>query len=124
MRILVAHNVSRSRNGGMRRIMGLVHDQFVLARHHVDYFCADDVPARLRGRWARFSFPLLVRHKARIAARSGQPYDLINVHEPVSAAIAAWKSAAGNPLVVVTSHGIERRGWDLSVEDLRLGREG
>lgn len=124
IRILVAHHVSRVRNGGMSRIMGFIHDQLGCAGYSVDYFCAEDVPAGLNGLLARFTFPILAHRYAIAAARSGKPYDLINVHEPSAAVISTCKSAAGNPIVVVTSHGIERRGWELALDELRLGREG
>src|SRR5437016_5993247 len=124
LRILVAHSVSRIRSGGMSRIMGFIHDQIVKAGHRVDYFCVEDIPKHLNGRMTRFTFPLLVRRRAIAAARSGVPYHIINVHEPHSAAIASWKAAAGNPAVVVTSHGIEQRAWEFAVEEVRLGREG
>lgn len=124
LNILVAHNVPRARNGGMSRIMGFIHDRLGSAGHTVDYFCAEDIPTALSGRLARFTFPILVCRHAMAVARSGKPYDLINVHEPISAAISTLKGAAGNPVVVVTSHGLERRGWELALEELRLGREG
>jgi len=124
MRILVAHDVSRRRNGGASRIMGFIHDQLVTAGHSVDYLCAEDVPPGLNGRLARFAFPILVRRHAVAGARSGKQDDVKNVHEPSAAAGSTCKRAAGNPIVVVTSHGVERRGWDLALEELRSGREG
>lgn len=124
LRILVAHNVPRARNGGMSRIMGFIHDRLADAGHEVDYFCAEDVPAALNGRLTRFTFPLLLRRVVVAAAQARKPYDLVNVHEPVSAAVSTWKAAAGNPVVVVTSHGLERRAWELALEELRLGRQG
>ena len=124
MRILVAHNASRSRNGGMSRIMGLIHDSLVSDGHSVDYFCSEDLPNRYKGRMARFAFPGLVLSHAIKAARQGRPYHVINVHEPSGAAIALWKRAAGSPHVVVTSHGLEQRGWERSLEEGRLGRGG
>jgi glycosyltransferase involved in cell wall biosynthesis len=124
LRILVAHNVPASRKGGMSRIMGFIHDHLVLAGHSVDYFCSEDVPGRFQGRLSRFAFPALVRRHAVNAARLGRPYDVVNVHEPSGAAIALWKRAAGCPRVVVTSHGLEHRGWELQLEEGRLGRGG
>ncbi|MDO8794009.1 MAG: glycosyltransferase family 4 protein [Vicinamibacterales bacterium] len=124
MRILVAHNVSGARNGGMSRLMGFVHDEIIKAGHAVDYLCTEDLPAGLRGRLARFAFPILVYRYAVAAARSGKPYDIINVHEPCAAAISLFKARAGHPAVVVTSHGVERRGWELALEEQRLGRGG
>jgi glycosyltransferase involved in cell wall biosynthesis len=108
----------------MSRIMGFIHDEIIKAGHAVDYLCTEDIPGGLRGRLARFAFPLLVQHRAVIAARSGNPYDIINVHEPSAAPISLLKSRAGHPAVVVTSHGVERRGWELALEEGRLGRGG
>src|SRR5579864_1287 len=107
LRILVAHNVSKSRTGGMSRMMSFVHDQRVEAGHSVDYLCSEDLPPALAGRMARFSFPLMVVRQAMAAARQGKPYDVINVHEPSGAAISLLKRIAGNPRVVIMSHGVE-----------------
>jgi glycosyltransferase involved in cell wall biosynthesis len=124
LRILVAQNVSRSRTGGMSRIMGFIHDRVAAAGHRVGYFCAEDVPPSLRGRVARFTFPaLLCRHVA-AAARSGEPYDIVNVHEPASGLVSLFRRSIGRPLLVVTSHGLEQRAWDLALAELRLGRGG
>ncbi|MGQ0507679.1 MAG: glycosyltransferase family 4 protein [Myxococcaceae bacterium] len=123
MRILVAHNVSKAPTGGMSRIMTFIHERLG-ADHEVDYLCAEDLPARLGGHLARFSFTALVLLKARDAARQGKPYDIVNVHEPSSALIAACKKLAGSPAVVVTSHGLESRAWRLALEEKKLGRQG
>ena len=124
MRILVAYSGTRKRGGGMSRQMGFIHDQLVLAGHSVEYLCAEDVPDVLNGRLSRFTFPILVRRRAVAAARLGKPYDIINVHEPSAAVISSFKRAAGNPVVVVTSYGVERRAWELALEEVRLGRKG
>ena len=124
MRILVAHNVPRARTGGMSRIMGFIHDRVVEAGYTVDYFCADDVPSCLKGCQARLVFPLLVRKRAVESARLGRPYDIINVHEPSSAPVSMLRGAMGSPKIVVTTHGVEKRGWKLAREELRLGRGG
>ena len=34
------------------------------------------------------------------------------------------KRRLGHPVVVATSHGVEQRGWELALEELRLGRPG
>jgi glycosyltransferase involved in cell wall biosynthesis len=104
--------------------MGFIHDQLVVAGHSVDYFCAEDIPSFFSGRLSRFAFPFFILRRAVAAHRSGKPYDLINVHEPVAGAISTLKRAAGNPVVVVTSHGVEKRGWQLALEERRLGRGG
>lgn len=116
MRILVAHNVPRARNGGMSRLLGLIHDEIERRGATVDYFCSDDVPARFQNRTIRFTFPYLVWQKA----REGN-YDIVNVHEPAGALVSLFK---GKAKVVVTTHGVEQRGWEVALEDARLGRGG
>lgn len=109
----------------MSRLMGFIHDQLERAGHRVDYLCADDVPSPLnRSGLDRFTFPLLLQRRVVAAARSGRAYDLVNVHEPRGALITTWRHAAGNPVVVVTSYGVEQRGWELALEERRLGRQG
>ena len=122
-RLLIAHNVRRARTGGMSRIMSFIHDQFEAEGHQVEYFCAEDLPSNMQGRWARFTFPYLVSEHAVRAARKGKPYDLINVHEPAAAIVALRKRWAGYPRIVVTSHGVEQRGWHLQKDEVRLGRD-
>jgi glycosyltransferase involved in cell wall biosynthesis len=114
MRILVAHNVPRARNGGMSRIQGLIHDEIEKRGAQVEYFCAEDVPQHFQNPWSRFTFPYLVWQRA----REGK-FDIVNVHEPSGALVTLLK---GNSKVVVTSHGVEQRGWQISLEDEKLGR--
>lgn len=124
MRVLVAHNVTRARTGGMSRIMGFIHDRIAADGAEVVEFTAEDAPPYARGRLARFGFPWAVYRHALAAHRRGQGYDVINVHEPAGAVVAAMKRQLGRPAVVVTSHGVERRAWELALEERRLGREG
>ncbi|HEV3217303.1 MAG TPA: glycosyltransferase family 4 protein [Vicinamibacterales bacterium] len=123
LRILVAHQVPAARNGGMSRIMGFIHDRLVERGHHVDYYTADDVPVRWRTAFGRrFAFPLLVSRAAIDAARAGNPYDIVNVHEPHALPLILQRVRAGSPAVVVTSHGLERRAWQMAKDEARLGR--
>jgi glycosyltransferase involved in cell wall biosynthesis len=123
MRILVAHQVPRARTGGMSRLMAFIHDRIESAGHQVDYLCADDVPDSWGGWWGRrVAFPMAVRAKAIDADRAGHPYDIVNVHEPIAAPLLVGR-AAHSASVVVTSHGLERRAWELAKEEGRLGRE-
>jgi glycosyltransferase involved in cell wall biosynthesis len=116
MRILIAHNVPRARTGGMSRIMGEIHDRLAAKGATVDYFCADDIPMRFRNRWQRFTYPYLVRQRALQGA-----YDIVNVHEPSGALVSRF---GGKGKVVVTSHGVEQRAWEVSLHDHVLGRGG
>jgi glycosyltransferase involved in cell wall biosynthesis len=124
MRILVAHQVPRARTGGMSRIMAFIHDRLESAGHEVEYFCSDDVPASWAGWWGRrVSFPMAIRAKAIEAEHLGRAYDIVNVHEPSAAPLLIGRRAHATA-VVVTSHGLERRAWELAKEEGRLGREG
>lgn len=123
MRILVAHDVPRRRNGGMSRLIGFTHDRVSAAGHTVDLLCADDVPPPAVPALRRVTFPIAVWRHVAAAAAAGRPYDIVNVHEPSAAAVAARRDVSG-PALVVTSHGVERRAWELALEERRLGREG
>ena len=124
MRILVAHQVARARTGGMSRLMGFIHDRLEAAGHEVEYFCADDVPASWAGWWGRrVAFPMAIRAKAIAAERSSRPFDIVNAHEPSAAPLLIGRRALAAS-VVVTSHGLERRAWELLKEEGRLGRVG
>lgn len=104
--------------------MGFIHDRIEAAGHEVEYLCADDVPSSWNNWYGRrIAFPLAVRSKAMEADRAGRPYDIVNVHEPSAAPVLVGRRAA-SPLVVVTTHGIERRAWALAKEEGALGREG
>lgn len=122
LRILVAQNVPHHRRGGMSRMLGFIHDRVEKDGHAVEFFSAENIPPRWAGRLAKFIFPWLIWRHAVSAAKSGRPYDLINVHEPSAAVVALLKRTAGKPLIAVTTHGVEDRGWAVALEDARLGR--
>lgn len=106
----------------MSRLLGFIHDRVERDGHHVEYFCAEQVPARFKGRLGRHAFSWLVWRHAVAAARAGRPFDVVNVHEPSAAVLALGKRAAGNPFIAVTTHGVEDRSWGVTLEDTRLGR--
>jgi glycosyltransferase involved in cell wall biosynthesis len=118
LRILVAQNVPRARTGGMSRLMGFMHDRVAARGHTVDYLCAEELGGPSK-RLARFTFPLLVLRPARAAARAGRSYDLINVHEPSAVAVLAGRRTVGDAVIVVTTHGVEQRGWKIRREAAR-----
>ena len=122
MRILVAHNVDRRRAGGMSRIMEFIHDEVAAHGHTVEWLTAEDVPAHWNGARMRFGFPWLVWSRARRAVVEGHPFDVVNVHEPHSMLVALAQQRLTRYGVVVTSHGLERRAWELALDERRLGR--
>ncbi|HYP14477.1 MAG TPA: glycosyltransferase family 4 protein, partial [Bryobacteraceae bacterium] len=119
MRILIAHNVPGRASGGMTRIMSFLHEGLRQAGHTIEYLCAEDLPAQWNGSKARFGFPYLVHRHTSQAARVGKPYDIINVHEPSGALVSWWKSVRRPGRIVVTSHGIEERGWQIHLAERR-----
>ena len=116
MRILVAHLVGSERSGGMSRLMGRAHDELERAGHEITYLSADDVGPAVRGRGGRVLFPWRVRQAVRDAVRRGQPYDVVNVHEPHGAPVATLRGGQNGTAVVAMTHGVEQRGWELSLE--------
>ena len=117
MRILVAHLVGLERSGGMSRLMGRAHDELERAGHEVDYLSADDVSSTTRGAAGRFLFPWRVRKAVVDAVRRHRPYDIVNVHEPHGAAVALLRSGQNGTAVVAMTHGVEQRGWEMSLSD-------
>jgi glycosyltransferase involved in cell wall biosynthesis len=115
MRILVAHFVSPARTGGMSRLVGTIHDRLAAAGHDITYLTTDDVPPALRSRLGRVGFQFVVWRTAAAAARRGEPYDIVNVHEPQGAIVAARRGGLGGAAVVAMTHGVERRGWEVAL---------
>ena len=63
--------------------MGFIHDRIAEAGHEVDFICADHLSAGWnRALSQRLVSPLKVRHHAVLAARSGRPYNIIDIHGP------------------------------------------
>jgi glycosyltransferase involved in cell wall biosynthesis len=100
--------------------MGRAHDELERAGHRISYLSADDVPAALRGRAGRLLFPWLVRRAVIDATRQGDPYDIVNVHEPHGAAVAALRGGQNGTAVVAMTHGVEQRGWELGLVDTAI----
>ena len=115
MRILVAHFVSPARTGGMSRLVGSIHDRLAAAGHDITYLTTDDVPPAMRSRLGRVGFQFVVWKAAAAAARRGEPYDIVNVHEPHGAVVAARRRGLGGAAVVAMTHGVERRGWEIAL---------
>jgi glycosyltransferase involved in cell wall biosynthesis len=112
-RVLVAHNVKRGDWGGMARMMESVHAELESFGWKTEYFTADDMPASGGRRFRRYAFPWYARRRAREAFLRGEPYEVINIHEPSGAALVFGKSRLGEPAIAAMSHGVEQRYWEL-----------
>jgi glycosyltransferase involved in cell wall biosynthesis len=112
-RVLVAHNVKRGLRGGMARMMESIHAELESFGWKTEFFTHDDMPAAGGERFRRYAFPWYVRRHARKAFLRGEPYDVINIHEPAGAAVVIGKSRLGWPAIVAMSHGLEQRYWEL-----------
>lgn len=122
MRVLVAHDVSGTREGGMTRIMRFIHSRLTLRGYETDYLHAEQVQAHPLLR--RFAFPRAVFEHVLAQARAGRPYAIVNVHEPSALNTLLRRRQLGDVRIAVTSHGVEQRAWELALEEARLGREG
>ncbi len=123
LRILVAQHVPGTRTGGMSRIMGFIHDRVAARGHEVELFQAEEARAAgVHGRMARFTFPLALRLLVAGRQRGALPFDIVNVHEAMGAALLAPGRGTRPPAVVATSHGLERRAWAVAREEAHLGR--
>ena len=112
-RVLVAHNVQRGGWGGMARLMENLHDALREFDWTTDFFTSDDMPASASNRYRRYAFTCYARNHARKAFLRGEPYDIINIHEPSGAALVMGTSRLGEPAVVAMSYGVEQRYWEL-----------
>ena len=112
-RVLVAHNAQRHGWGGMARMMESTHSALEAFGWKTEYFTSDDMPAAASPRFKRYAFSWYVRRHARQAFLRGEPYDVINIHEPAGTALVLGKSRLGQPAIVATSHGVEGRYWEL-----------
>jgi glycosyltransferase involved in cell wall biosynthesis len=117
-RVLVAHNLERGGRGGAARMMESSHAALEAFGWTTDFFTAGDMPASASRRYRRYAFSWYVRDHVKKAFLRGEPYDIVNIHEPSGTALVTGRARIGRPAVVAMSHGLEQRYWEL-----RLGRE-
>jgi glycosyltransferase involved in cell wall biosynthesis len=111
MRILRIDDVPNDCLGGMSRAIHATSNALRAMGHEVD--CLFDKDLYVLGHMAlrRFLVPLKIPLLVRRRVRSGQPYDVVSIHEPLAAPYCwlgrRWKDL---PPVVVYSYGLEERG--------------
>ncbi|HEX8910952.1 MAG TPA: glycosyltransferase family 4 protein [Humisphaera sp.] len=124
MRILKVANCERSRNSGMGRVMHCTADGLREMGHRVDLWFKGEFGLRSLGRLERLAAPLAVPAAVRRAARAGDAYDVVEVHEPLAAGYCfARLRDRSLPPCAVMSHGVEALAWRHRLaQDRSLGR--
>lgn len=86
--------------------------------HRIEIIWSDSLrPAGKPEAWSRLTFPFALAQWIRKSARRGNHFDVVNVHEPSGMWCALWRRwSEVFPAVVVTSHGVEQRAWDLRAD--------
>jgi hypothetical protein len=103
----------RGLRGGMARMMESIHAELESFGWKTEFFTNEDMPAAGSERFRRYAFPLYVRRHAREAFLRGEPYEVINIHEPAGAAVVVGQARIGGPAIVAMSHGLEQRYWEM-----------
>jgi len=116
--LLFAANFSESATSGIGNHLHSLADALRQRGHAVQILWSDSFPALRRwGKASRLAFPYAVGRWIRAEAAAGRRFDVVNVHEPAGLWCAlhrAWD--ADFPAVVVTSHGVEQRAWNLRAD--------
>lgn len=115
MRILFAANFPESATSGIGNHLTSLAAALAARGHSVEVLWRESFPAIARqGAISRLTFPFALARWIQQEAQRGRVFDVVNVHEPSGLwCTVSRKLFAGFPAVVVTSHGIERRAWEL-----------
>jgi glycosyltransferase involved in cell wall biosynthesis len=97
----------------MARMMESIHAELEPFGWKTEFFTNDDMPTAGGERFRRYAFPWYVRRHARKAFLRGEPYEVINIHEPAGAAVVFGQARLGGPAIVAMSHGLEQRYWEM-----------
>lgn len=108
MKILRVAQVLANRSGGMSRTMFLTGDELQRRGHTVDYWFEGDLAVKGPAELWRFITPFKVRGKLRQAIKAGTNWDIVEIHEPLGAALTLSRIPNG-PRVVAFSYGLEER---------------
>jgi len=118
LRLLFVANFPLHPDTGIGNHLLSLRQALVRRGHFVDFLSAKTFPAASRaGRWNRLLFPWMTAREIRRRVHEGAFYDAISIHEPSGMFYALAKIwSLSLPPLVVTSHGVEQRAWDLRVE--------
>jgi glycosyltransferase involved in cell wall biosynthesis len=107
LRVLRIADVTNNRSGGMSRTMHSTGDELIRRGHQVEYLFCEDLNVSCRPQFRRFQVPRRILQRVRQRIADGRPVDVVEIHEPASAAYA-WNRAHLPPLVIF-SYGLEDR---------------
>jgi glycosyltransferase involved in cell wall biosynthesis len=119
LRLLFVANFQLDLGSGIGNHLLSLGQALIRRGHFVDFLSAETFPAAKRaGRGSRLVFPWMVTREISRRLRQGVTYDAVNVHEPSGMFYAVAKRWSGRllPPMVVTSHGVEQRAWEICGE--------
>jgi glycosyltransferase involved in cell wall biosynthesis len=106
----------------MARLIENMHAALEPYGWQVDYFTADDMAGVGSRRTQRFAFPWYLRCHVRNAFLRGEPYSIVNVHEPAGAALVVARERLGYPAIVAMAYGVIQHYWEIRL-DKTLGMD-
>ncbi len=115
LRLIFAANFARSAESGIGNHQLSLAGALQLRGHQVEILWADDFPGSTQGtRWSRLVFPRQLAREIERRVRL-ESYDAVNLHEPSGMTYARRRRRRPDslPPLVITSHGVEQRSWDL-----------
>ena len=115
LQLLFAANFRESRLSGIGNHLSSLAGALARRGHSVEIVWAESLESgRKSQRISRLLFPYQLAQFVARRARNGKRYDVLNIHEP-SAMWCTLRRRLQNalPPVVVTSHGIEQRAWEI-----------
>lgn len=119
MRILRVANVPRNRLGGMSRAMFSAGDILASRGHEVEYLFREEIGPFSSRLGERFALPWRVASLVREREKRSRPYDVVEIHEPISMGFGLKNRCAIRPALAVFSHGLEARSHRQSLAYLR-----
>jgi glycosyltransferase involved in cell wall biosynthesis len=114
LRILRVADVPESATAGMSGFMLSSAAEMTRNGHEVTFWFRDQLLPRLEhGGFRRLVIPWLILLRVLAALRAGERYDVVEIHEPLSApySVAARILRAWLPICAVLSFGLEERYW-------------
>jgi glycosyltransferase involved in cell wall biosynthesis len=118
--ILRIADVPNDRTGGMSRYIQFVTAELRAAGHCVDLVFAEELRPFFTGRLRRFATPARAVRLAWSRIKSGERYDVVEIHEPLAAAYAAVRRVTRSfPPLLVSVYALETRAHQTRLDYAR-----